>query len=147
MLAHARQARPAVIGIEHEERIQGDEDEGKRLIERERAHVALDPADLDIRSARAPLGALEHRTGAVQSDNVMAVLGDRNRDPARPAAELQDRAAGPAREAAEPLDVRSSFEWRAVEVVERREARGLGRIPFGALPVTRAGRRAPPSRV
>jgi hypothetical protein len=77
----------------------------------------------------------------------MAILRDRNRDPACPAAELEDRAASPAREAAEPLDVRSSFEWRDVEVVERREARGLGRIAFGALPVTRRGRRAPPSRV
>jgi hypothetical protein len=55
----------------------------------------------------------------------MAVLSDRNRDPARPAAELEDRAAGPAREATEPLDVWSSFEWRGVEVVEGREARGL----------------------
>jgi hypothetical protein len=77
----------------------------------------------------------------------MAVLSDRNRDPAGPAAELEDRAAGPAREAAEPLDVRSSFEWRGVEVIERREARRLGRVTFGALPITQPARREPPSRV
>jgi len=78
---------------------------------------------------------------------VLAVLSDRNRDPARPAAELEDRAAGPAREAAEPLDVRSSFERRGVEVVERREARRLGRVAFGTLPVTQPARREPPSPV
>jgi hypothetical protein len=76
----------------------------------------------------------------------MAVLSDRDRDPTRTAAELEDRAAGAARQTAEPLDVRPSFDRRDVEVVQRREARGPGRIAFGALPVTRLGRRAPPSR-
>src|SRR5206468_9612088 len=70
----------------------------------------------------------------------MAVLSDRNRDPAGPAAELEDRPAGATCQAAEPLDVRSSFEWRGVEVVERREAGGLGLIALSALPVTRRGR-------
>ena len=77
----------------------------------------------------------------------MAILCDRNGDPAGAAAQLEDRAARATREAAEPLDVRSSFERRVIEVVERREARGLGGIALGALPVTRRGRRAPPLRV
>ena len=75
----------------------------------------------------------------------MAVLSDRYRDPARTAAELEDRAAGATSETAEPLDVRPSFKRRAVEVVERREALRFGGIAFGALPVTRLDRRAPPS--
>jgi hypothetical protein len=75
----------------------------------------------------------------------MAVLSDRDRDPARAAAELEDRPAGAASETAEPLDVGPSFKRRAIEVVERREARRFGGIAFGALPVTRLDRRAPPS--
>jgi hypothetical protein len=77
----------------------------------------------------------------------MAVLSDRDGDPTRTAAELEDRAAGAAREAGEPLDIRTALERRGVEVVERREAFGLGRIALGSLPVTRRGRSAPPSRV
>jgi hypothetical protein len=75
----------------------------------------------------------------------MAVLRDRNGDTAGPAAKLEDRPARATREAAEPLDVRPSLERRVIEVVERREALRFGGIAFGALPVTRLDRRAPPS--
>src|SRR5437762_1641103 len=101
----------------------------------------------NFRTARAAFGALVHRGASIQSDDVMTILFDRHRDPAGPAAELEDRPTRSAREAAEPLDVRSSLERRGIEVVERREARGLGRVAFGALPVTRLGHRAPPSCV
>jgi hypothetical protein len=77
----------------------------------------------------------------------MTVLGDRNRDPARTAAELEDGPARPACEAGEPLDVRAALERGVIEVVERRQACGIGRVPRGAVPVTRRGRRVPPSRV
>ena len=78
---------------------------------------------------------------------MVTVLRDRNGDPTGPAAELEDRPAGATREAAEPLDVGPALERRKFQVVERRQARGLRRVAFGALPVTRRGRRAPPSPV
>lgn len=75
----------------------------------------------------------------------MAVLRDRNGDPAGAAPKLEDRPAGATREAAEPLDVRPTLERRVIEVVQRREALGFGGLALGALPVTRLGRCAPPS--
>src|SRR5207248_9424796 len=108
--AQGCQDSQTIVRVEQEERVDGDEDEGERLVEGERSHVALDPADLDIRPARAVLGALEHRGAAIQSDDVMAILCDRHRDPAGPAAELEDRLTRSAREYAEPLDVQSYLE-------------------------------------
>src|SRR5207253_10910891 len=101
VLAHARQAGPAIVRVEHEERIKGDEDQRERFIERKRPHVALDPAHLDVSSARAAFGPLEHRGGAIEADDVVALLRDRHRDPTGAAAELEDRAAGSPRESAE----------------------------------------------
>src|SRR5207244_505819 len=43
VLADPREAGPAIVRVEHEERIEGDEDQRERLVEGERPHVALDP--------------------------------------------------------------------------------------------------------
>ena len=75
----------------------------------------------------------------------MSVLSDRDRDPSGTASELEDRPTRPAREAAEPLDVGAALERGVVEVVERGEARGLGGITLGTLPITQTGRCGPPS--
>ena len=77
----------------------------------------------------------------------MALLRDRYRNSAGAAAELENRSTRPTGKTTEPFDVGSAFERRVVEVVQGREARGLGRVTLGALPVTRRGRYAPPSRV
>ncbi|HYU81587.1 MAG TPA: hypothetical protein VFA31_02495 [Candidatus Polarisedimenticolia bacterium] len=75
----------------------------------------------------------------------MPVLRDRDGDPARAAAELEDRPAGATRKAAEPLDVWPALERGVIEVVQRREARGLARVALGTLPITKTCRREPPS--
>ena len=85
MLANAGQARPAIVGVQHEERVEGDEHERERLIERERTHVAFDPADVHARSPRAALRTLEHGARAVETDDVMTFLRDRNGDATRAA--------------------------------------------------------------
>src|SRR5207253_3820283 len=121
VLAHARQAGPAIVRIEHEERIERHEDQRERLVERERPHIALDPAHLNIRSPCAPLGALEHSGRAIEANDVMAFLSDWHRDPAGPTAELEDRPAGAPRESAEPLDVGPTLERRDREVVQSGE--------------------------
>src|SRR5712691_714091 len=55
VFAHAREARPAIVRIEHQKRVQRDEDEGESLVERKRAHVALDPPHVHARSPRTAL--------------------------------------------------------------------------------------------
>jgi len=122
VLAHARETRPTIVRIEHEEGIERDEDQGEPLVEGERPHVALDPAHLDICSPGASFGPLEHRGGTIEADDVVALLRDRHRDTAGAAAELEDRAPRPARESAEPLDVGAALERGDPEIVESREA-------------------------
>src|SRR5439155_20434480 len=113
--------------------------------EGERPHVALDPAHLDICSPGASFGPLEHRGGAIEADDVVALLRDRHRDTAGAAAELEDRASRPARESAEPLDVGAALERGDSETVESLEACCLRRVALGAEPVPRFGRREAPS--
>src|SRR5439155_8750461 len=91
MFADAREARPTVVRREHQERVEPDEDEAERLVEREGAHVALDPADLDVRATRATFGTFEHRRGPVESNDVMTILRERHGDATGAAAELEDR--------------------------------------------------------
>src|SRR5439155_16769880 len=82
----------------------------------------------------------EHRGGDIQTDDVVTVLSDRDRDPSGAAAQLEGRRAGPPGQPAESLDVRAALEWRHTEVVQRREPRGLCGFALGAQPVTRLGR-------
>src|SRR5439155_8174948 len=126
--------------------IERDEDQGETLVEGERPHVALERAHLDICSPGASFGPPEHSGGTIEADDVVALLRDRHRDTAGAAAELEDRASRPARESAEPLDVGPALERGDPEIVESREACCLRRVALGAEPVTRFGRREPPSR-
>src|SRR5207253_9125960 len=112
-----------------------------------RTHAHSAPPPYSVCPPRTPIHPLEHPGGAIKPDNLVPVLGDRHRDPSRTATELEDRPAGAAREAAEPLDVGADLGWRGREVVERRESRRFRGVALGAQPVTRRGRRAPPSRV
>ena len=144
VLAAAGETRPTVIGGEHEEGVERDRDERERTIEREAAHVRLDEAYRDARTAGVGLGALQHRGRSVDADDLVTILRDRHRDAARSDAELEHRAAGHLRETAVPID--AGILEPSVQVVERGETLVLGGRSRPAVPVNDVGHRTPPVR-
>ncbi len=144
VFAAACQASPAILGCEHQERVERDDHERERAIERERPHVGLREREPEALLLRALRGAREHPGGAIDARDLDPVLRQRDRDAAGADAELEDRAAGHAGEAAEPVD-RGVVEAR-VEVVERGETGVVGVRSRRAEPVNDGSHRRPPSR-